>query len=486
MKKLLIMAVMILLLQFIPQEQTASACTIGAATGAVTADGRPLLWKSRVSSPHNYVVFVEGDPYNYLGVKHSGDTGVMMGLNAAGVATGNAMVSSPGLHPHSVLQADILEQSATVDDALDFIETAYNATSLVASTNLPLIDALDEAWMVEVWCEEPNNGGQHHLWEYEAAHINRQSHPAPLGDMQYWIIRANQWHMNDNHQDNPAVYYQSSTYHAGVDITRDLIDPNDPVSNLSAEGIMRDFMRNPTIGQSSCSSMVVHGVLPTENPILSTMWVALGNAEYAIAVPMWVQVGYVPYPMADQAGADGAPLAEIADAMNTQGFSVPQIQARVLLVEEFLFSEVAELMVRWRQDISLAQEHMPRVEESMAADAYSLVEDLYEDDPNNHAPTVTIVITPQPPSDSLDDGETDTVYRFEAIAEDLEGEIVRYRWDFGDYSDCPEEPIVYHRYFDEGWYLVSCQVMDENEVTATDWIYFYHEDQETNSAGSPD
>lgn len=484
MRKLLAIAVIVLLVQFSPPEQTASACTIGAAAGTVTVDGRPLLWKARVASIDNYVVLVDGDPFDYLGVKHSGNTGVMMGLNAVGVATGNAMVSTPGSHPHSVLQADILELSATVEDARDFIAASYgepNEPNLVASTNLPLVDAFDAAWMVEVWCEEPINGGQHHLLEYDAAHINRQSHPEPLGDMQHWIIRANEWHMNTNHQDDPNVYSAPwTTYDEGVDVTRALIDPNNPGSNLSAETIMSDFMRLPAIGQSSCSSMVVHGVLPGENPALSTMWVALGNAEYAIAVPMWVQAGYVPYPMAAYPDPnDGSPLAEIADAMNFQGFSVSLIQSRILPVEQHLFSEVADLMVRWRQDFSLAEARMLQVQNHMAWDAYSLVEDLYEDDPNNHAPTVQIVITEVPPSAKgcgPGAGDPDSaMYRLEAIAHDEEGEIARYSWDFGDDSDCgSHDPIVYHRYLDERWYLIWCQVTDGDDVTATDWIYHWH------------
>jgi len=39
---------------------------------------------------------------------------------------------------------------------------------------------------------------------------------------------------------------------------------------------------------------VFHGVLPDENPLLTTMWVILGEPICGIALPLWVAAGDVP------------------------------------------------------------------------------------------------------------------------------------------------------------------------------------------------
>ncbi len=50
MRKTLVLLVIVLLAQSAPHAQTATACTIGVASGVVTEDGRPLLWKARQSA----------------------------------------------------------------------------------------------------------------------------------------------------------------------------------------------------------------------------------------------------------------------------------------------------------------------------------------------------------------------------------------------------------------------------------------------------
>ena len=72
-------------------------CTIGVASGYVTVDGRPLLWKVRDTEEvnPNCISYVGGSPYHYIGVHGIGKP-VYMGLNEAGVATKPLQVSGQG------------------------------------------------------------------------------------------------------------------------------------------------------------------------------------------------------------------------------------------------------------------------------------------------------------------------------------------------------------------------------------------------------
>jgi hypothetical protein len=68
----------------------AKECTIGAASGYVTEDGRPILWKVRdLNNPaaRQQLVHVSSYPYSYIGVRSEGGE-VTMGLNEAAMSCG--------------------------------------------------------------------------------------------------------------------------------------------------------------------------------------------------------------------------------------------------------------------------------------------------------------------------------------------------------------------------------------------------------------
>ncbi|MCK4661192.1 MAG: PKD domain-containing protein [Phycisphaerae bacterium] len=217
-----------------------------------------------------------------------------------------------------------------------------------------------------------------------------------LQGMYGWVVRANEWHQNADGTDDPIT---TGRYYSGIFNIGGLIDEN----LLSAETIMQgnngadgyEFMRYgpyrplATIAQPTvCSSMIVHGVAPRENPVLSTMWTALGQANYAIAVPTWVHVSEIPPCLGN---GDMAVVVNLLEYVGNETVT----QASVFPVEAHLFDEVAELMTRWRRSPSLALRDMGRVETRMADDAYSLLYCLAHVQPDNQAPTVTIRISPQ-------------------------------------------------------------------------------------------
>ena len=77
-----------------PYAGSAWACTTAVITGKVTADGRPLLWKSRdlKSLPRNEVVVWQGEKHRVLAVVNDDDRNqAWMGVNSAGFCVENSL-----------------------------------------------------------------------------------------------------------------------------------------------------------------------------------------------------------------------------------------------------------------------------------------------------------------------------------------------------------------------------------------------------------
>lgn len=94
----------VLFLLFFPEDLP--ACTVGTASGLATVDGRPIMWKVRDAIGRQQLIYVSGSPYDYLGVCNIGGS-VYLGLNEAGVGTGNATVAGGA---NSAAQTYILEK----------------------------------------------------------------------------------------------------------------------------------------------------------------------------------------------------------------------------------------------------------------------------------------------------------------------------------------------------------------------------------------
>jgi len=427
----------------------ASACTIGVANGSATPDDRPLLWKSRMwsGSPNNQLYFASGPQYHYLGVRSIGGSTPMMGLNEAGLCTGNSLV---GDGENGVFMRHILGNYATVDQVEAYIQQQFDAGTLNAAGCFPFIDATGDAVMFEV---------DHStlLLKYDSMDPDRA-----VQDMLGWVVRANEFHNRPDGTDDVTIggRYYSGAYNTHGLVVEDLLAARTIMQgNNGAAGY--EFMRYgpgrtlTTIAQPSvCSSMVVQGVLPEEDPALSTMWVLLGQANYGIAVPTWVSVSDLPDCLND------GNMAARANALYAKGQEV-RTQASVFPLEAHLFDEVDELLTHWRS-LGVSAAEMARVEHVMTDDAYSLLYCLDFVRNNNRAPTVV-----------LDDVTTPGLtVDFSAVWSDADGSVSSWEWDFGD-GGISTEPAPRHTYAAPGWYLVSCTVTDDNGVSNTDWEYVH-------------
>ncbi len=443
---LLACSVGILLIQFAFCSQ-AHACTIGVASGYVTTDGRPILWKTGDGADsRQHLAFVDDSPHNYL-VTRSGDSGVFNGLNDAGVALGNTWVG--GACNNSAPQEYVLKHCASLSEIRDYIHEEVTAGRCNASGCFPFIDAQGNASIFEI------NRSDWFL-EYDSMDPDRQAQ-----GLYGFVVRANEFHERTDGTDDTSITggrYESGTYNTSGLVGSDMLCARTIVQgNDGANGF--EFLRYgpgrslATIARSfTRTARVVHGVAPGEDPALATMWVILGQPNYGIAVPAWVRVSDIPQCLAS------GDMYDRAKSLYQKGAETVT-QASVLPAEAHLFDEVEELLTYWREEGVPSVTEMTRVEHRMAEDAYSLLDCLDNTQSDNKAPDVAFNLF----TDGL-------AVDFALTAADLDGTIDDIEWNFGD-GLTSTETSPSHTYAELGTYLVSCTVTDDDGVSITDWSY---------------
>ena len=125
----------------------AESCTTAVISGKVTADGRPLLWKSRDAGDlHNQVVRRDDGRYPYLGVVNQGDAlgmEIWAGINAAGFAIMNSAsynLDDKETIAEGAIMKLALQSCRTVAEFQALLD-ASNATGRDTTANFGVIDA---------------------------------------------------------------------------------------------------------------------------------------------------------------------------------------------------------------------------------------------------------------------------------------------------------------------------------------------------------
>jgi hypothetical protein len=379
----------------------ALACTTAVITGKATADGRPLLWKSRdtKSLPRNEVVVYESGKFRVLAVVNDDDRDtVWMGVNSAGFCIENSVSRDLGDSRESKGEDDrddtaadarsgdadarpdgkakkkepgngrlmkiALETCATVADFKALLERT-NESGRRTAGNFGVIDAAGGAALFEA--------GPRSFRMFDA----NDPQVAPRG----YIVRSNfsttaQRVPPTPDPDTLRVPYSGERYsracrliesRRGVDLDvgfvlrnlcRDMADPKgapfagtvngpagDPPDTVSTASTLS---RTTTV-----SAGVFHGVKPGEDPLLTTMWVALGDPKFTIAVPCWVAVEELSPAVA---GEKGGPICSIASTLREWNLTpdrdgvhtdqLRQVWEDVWPVEDRLVAEVAEMRRR--------------------------------------------------------------------------------------------------------------------------------------------
>ncbi len=275
-------------------------CTSAVISGKATNDGRPLLWKHRdTGDVANKLVYGTGEKYDFVGVANQVDTlskQIWMGSNSVGFSIMNT--ASYNLNANQVCDVPddqeglfmraALERCSDLKDFETFMDTSMGNWGLAA--NFGVIDAKGGAAYYEK--------GYYEYTKYDVTDTD----VAPEG----YLIRTN--------------FSVSGTKDVGYGfirfgITTELFEQQDAISvnfmlesatrnlkhgllgnDLRSDFLPRDeadekyvFFQDYVVRRSSASTLLIQGVLPEEDPQLTTLWTVLGWQPVTLVTPVWVR-----------------------------------------------------------------------------------------------------------------------------------------------------------------------------------------------------
>ncbi len=298
-------------------------CTVGVFGGSVTADGRPILWKNRdVTNPDQRFIYYNSYERDgivtipFIGdVYRSDTTRVYMGANLEGFAIMNS---------DSYNLDDSL--STGIDDGT-IMRIALETCSSIADFGL-LLDSTDAIGRKDCWnfgvMDASGTCAMFECRNYSYVLILPEGNDSPDNGM---ALRANFSRTGNDRQAGldryrRAVYLtENRMRRAPVDIefvlqklVRDLGNPYDdpyplPYNRSQADGpIGYIFDYGCTISNRwTTSAVVIKGVAPGEDPVLTTIFAVLGSPVISMAYPLWVASGSVPVYLSR---GQGAPMYE--------------------------------------------------------------------------------------------------------------------------------------------------------------------------------
>ncbi len=354
----------------------ARACTTAVISGKATADGRPLLWKNRdISNTKNEVAFITDGKYAVTAQVNSGERkSIWMGVNSAGLCIENSLcrdltgpedAKGPG---NGSFMLKALQNCATVAEVEALLEET-NKTGRTTNGSFGVIDAHGGAVLFEA--------APHRYVKFDA----NDPQAAPDGI----IVRSNFSCTGQNLECPPpaskiGALYSAERYlraaavlapEAGkIDVktllracARDLADADGtphPGSVNGRPGELPEFIptKNTISRTTTVSWAVFHGVKAGENPLLTTMWLGLGDPKFSAAVPCWVATGGVADELRSQ-DKQGAPICEAVnelrarfydkenDGVRTDGLSL--VWRTLWTLEDELVERTNARLETWRE-----------------------------------------------------------------------------------------------------------------------------------------
>jgi hypothetical protein len=278
-------------------------CTTLVAAGGATSGGGPLLWKNRdTNTLSNKVILVTEQPYSFLALVDADDSAgraAWAGVNAVGFGIANsASYNLPQptgelQEQEGVVMAEALRTCRTVDD-LEQMIIRRQGKRLGVRTNLFAIDAAGGAVIIETH--------NHGYKRYDASSFPGQR-------------MANTNFSRSGGEDTGAGYLRFDRESQVLDtIVAGALDAG-TVFRLLARDLGHPLVKHPsreewkalpagtpywvhsnyTIDRpSTASAVVVQGVRPGQDPVYTTLWVALGEPVTTMAVPLWFAAGVPP------------------------------------------------------------------------------------------------------------------------------------------------------------------------------------------------
>lgn len=383
---------------------SARACTTAVVSGKATADGRPLLWKNRdFSVRDNEVVYIQKEgKYPCLGlVNAKSRSSIWMGVNRVGLCIENS-VTRDLAHPAKVkglgnggFMLLALQTCATVDEVEELLKQT-NETGRSTCANFGVIDAQGGA----VFFETSHNN-------YRKFDANDPK-TAPLG----FIVRSNFSITGKDLPDQPTAedlkeIYSGERYlranslltrerdskismkYLLRNLSRDLSCEGDecPGAVNSPAGTLPDFVATAnTISRTTTVSYgVFQGVKKGEDPLLTTMWLGLGDPKFSVSIPCWVATEMT----SDELhGKTGGPLGQKAIALRDNFFDkdrngvrtegLPEIWSRIWTFEDQTIQNVEKQLAIWREK-GINPDSMKAIHVSTAEQALALMDELVQE-----------------------------------------------------------------------------------------------------------
>jgi len=285
-KKIVLMLIVVMFSLYISLE----ACTIGIASGSVTQNGKPLIWKTRdrASRPHNQVYYNTNFAINFVSVVDTTESICWMGLNDQGFAILNSAaydLMETRDNNHGYMMQHALGNFSTIQEFEDYLVSTDG--DRIAWGNFAVMDSAGQVSFFEA------SNSQH--WRYDADNTE-----------QGWLIRTNFSESGggdvgmDRFLRSEAIITELveenelSAQELFEHNLRDLSDPNSveieiPYEAHSHQDGLYGFFdtRNSITDHSSVSGVVIQGVNPGEDTRLSVMYTALGNPLFTPAVPVF-------------------------------------------------------------------------------------------------------------------------------------------------------------------------------------------------------
>ena len=276
----------------------ADACTSAIVSGKLTANGRPMIWKNRDTNDLNNrverIVAHDGlmEFVALFDSRDLQDTAAWMGFNEAGFAimntasynlNGNDGVKNMDREGEMMRYA--LERCKTVDDFEGVLQTLPKPLGVEA--NFGVIDAQGNGAYFET--------GNFKYVKYDLADApdgilmrTNYSYSGAKDKGMGYVREKNEKPLLEPHIINqditPAVFTEelSRTFYNSL-IGRDYTRSGDTWI------VDQDFIPR----RISTASVVIEGIVPGENPLLTTMWIALGYPPCAEVYAVWVGEGGV-------------------------------------------------------------------------------------------------------------------------------------------------------------------------------------------------
>ena len=371
-------------------------CTIGVALGSATPDGRPLLWKTRdnTSAPNNEVKYVPYLNYHYVCVANAGSTTIpWMGLNEHGFAIINSAISDlpggsgPG---NGDVMWHALGYLKTVDDFQDYLDST-NITGRSTTANFAVIDANGNAAIFET--------GGNEYWKFDAedepnGYVLRTNFTMTGGGGQGINRYERTVDLVESFYTGDSLNYKSLLRYQMRDFSDDQSQPI-PIPYPDQWASYLPYGYIPTMNSickySGVSAAVIQGILPDEDPRLSTMFAMLGQAAGAITVPYW-PVGNTP---GVANGNPNAPLCDLAIDIREMLFDCSQcsncidtyklrdddgngLWSCTFQREDIILDSAEALLNDWRNSDTISVSEILEAENDLAILAYDYLESCYD------------------------------------------------------------------------------------------------------------